>query len=247
MARVVSAATSAFFEAHHRANGVRLHLGAEAPEIDTATTGRITVSCINSLILSGDMLLVGIGATPDVALAQAAGLAVERGVVVDGRLLSADSAVSAIGDCADFPGPDGQRLCLASVQNAVDQAKFVAARIMGAAETYHAVPWFWSDQGADKLQIAGLGDGVDQDIARVDPDGRALSVLRFRHGRLIALETANRPGEHMLARKLLATGSPPSFDELQTCGFDLRALAASGRQTTDENNHNRTAAKEVTA
>jgi 3-phenylpropionate/trans-cinnamate dioxygenase ferredoxin reductase component len=224
MARVVSATASAFFEGRHRAAGVRLHLGVEAPEISMDAAGDITVACANGLTLAGDMLLVGIGAAPDVVLAHAAGLAVERGVAVDMHLLTSDPDISAIGDCAAFPGPDDQRLCLACVQNAVDQAKFVAARIMGAAQAYRAVPWFWSDQGPDKLQIAGLAAVADEDAVRADPDGRAISVLRFRHGRLTALETVNRPGEHMLARKLFDAGDAPDRAALSAVGFDLRAF-----------------------
>src|SRR5690606_18806058 len=97
------------------------------------------------------------------------GLAVERGILVDGLMRTCDPAISAIGDCAEHVDPIyGQRVRLESVQNAVDQGKTVAARLMGQPVPYASIPWFWSTQGSAKLQIAGLALGETDDIVRIE-------------------------------------------------------------------------------
>ena len=95
------------------------------------------------------------------------------------NLLTSDPDISAIGDCALFASPRfGGSLRLESVQNATDHARCVAARLTGDAKTYDGLPWFWSDQGPDKLQIAGLTTGYDRVVVRGDPRaGIVLGVL----------------------------------------------------------------------
>ena len=99
-----------------------------------------------------------------------AGLPVASGIIVNEQLLTSDPDISAIGDCALFASPRfGGSLRLESVQNATDHARCVAARLTGDAKTYDGLPWFWSDQGDDKLQIAGLTTGYDHVVVRGDP------------------------------------------------------------------------------
>ena len=101
---------------------------------------------------------------------------------------------------------------------------------MGHAVPYTAVPWFWSDQGDLKLQIAGLMIGQDAEIVVGDADKPAFSVLGFREGTLIAVESVNRASDHMAARRLLAARSALSPQEAAVPGFDLKAWAtAQGR------------------
>jgi 3-phenylpropionate/trans-cinnamate dioxygenase ferredoxin reductase subunit len=115
------------------------------------------------------------------------------------------------------------RVRIESVQNAIDQARCVAARLVGRPAAYDAVPWFWSDQGPHKLQIVGLASPEDESVVR--GEGEAFSVFRYRKGALCAVESANRAGEHMAARRILATGRPLSPDQAADPAFDLKALA----------------------
>ena len=161
---------------------------------------------------------------PNVELAEAAGLAVANGVVVDERLLTSDPGVSALGDCAAFPTPGGERVRLESVQAAVDHARHIARRLAGGeAAPYAAVPWFWSDQGDLKLQIAGLRLGADRTLTAPAADGRTV-VLSLAGDRLVAVETVNAPAPHMATRRLLA-GPPVTLAEIEAAGFDLPRLA----------------------
>ncbi|MBJ7452906.1 MAG: pyridine nucleotide-disulfide oxidoreductase, partial [Blastococcus sp.] len=138
------------------------------------------------------------------------------------RLLTSDPDISAIGDAASFPSTHtGGRIRLESVQNAVDQARHVAARLLGASVGYDALPWFWSDQGDLKIQIAGLAEPKDSAVELCLTESREKVVLRFRQDRLVAVETVNRPGDHILARRILAGPSVPTSTEASAPGFDL--------------------------
>jgi 3-phenylpropionate/trans-cinnamate dioxygenase ferredoxin reductase subunit len=113
-------------------------------------------------------VLAGVGAAPNEGLARQAGLAVGDGVLVDATLSTSDPRVFAAGDCARFPHPDGTAttLRLESWRNATDQADAVARNMLGHAEPYVPVPWFWSDQYDLGLQIVGLPGSGRVEVAR---------------------------------------------------------------------------------
>lgn len=170
--------------------------------------------------------MAGIGVVPNDALAAAAGLETGNGIVVDAALRTSDPSVLAVGDCASFPSAHtGARIRVESVQNATDQGRHAARTILGAAEPYTDLPWFWSNQGSLRLQIAGLSAPGDQLVTNGDPESGKFSVLCFRDGRLAAVESVNSPGEHLGARKLLAAGISPAPEEVAVPGFSLKALA----------------------
>ena len=170
MARAVTAEISEYFQQRHTAAGIRIHLGVQATAIE-GDGGRVTgVSLSDGRHIPADLVVVGVGVLPNVELAGEAGLPVASGIIVNEQLLTSDPDISAIGDCALFASPRfGGSLRLESVQNATDQARCVAARLTGDAKTYDGLPWFWSDQGDDKLQIAGLTTGYDRVVVRGDP------------------------------------------------------------------------------
>ena len=219
MARAVSEPMSAHFLDLHRAMGTRVLLGATAARILTDAGRAAGVELSDGRQVAGDMVLVATGVRPNVELAQAAGLPCANGILVDAGLATADPAISALGDVAAFPGPLGAPVRLESVQAAVDHARHIARRLVrGDASAYAAVPWFWSDQGSHKLQIAGLLTDADDIVELPQPGGHPV-VLLFRQGRLAAVETINAPAIHMAARRLIGTGK----DRLRDHAFDLRA------------------------
>ena len=224
--RAVSAESAAFLAQAQFERGVQISLLTGATAY-SGSDGRVTgVLTTQGETVPADLVVVGIGVDPNVDLARDAGLAVQDGIVVDQRLLTADSSISAIGDCARFPAAYADcALRLESVQNSVDQARCVAARLSGKPEAYAKVPWFWSDQGPNRLQIAGVASVDDSVVLRGDPAMGKFSVFRFRAGRLSAVESINSAGDHMAARKLLANQTPISPDQAADCSLKLTALA----------------------
>ena len=177
-------------------------------------------------VLPADLALVGVGVTAEDSLAREAGLECANGVVVDAHLATSDPDISAIGDCAAFPNATlGFSTRLESIQNAVDQAKCVAARLAGKPAPYDALAWFWSDQGDLKLMIAGLSHDVDQWVVRGDPATRAFSTFGFRGGKLAVVESVNRAGDHAAAKRIFATGKTMTPEQAADPAFDIRALA----------------------
>ncbi len=226
LGRAVSPATSAFFLEAHQAFGARVLLGVGVAALRERRGALDAVELTDGSVLPADLAVIGIGVLPEDRLARQAGVACANGIVVDEFLATADPLVSAIGDCAAFPNPiTGAPVRLESVQNAVDQARSLARRLVGKPERYAALPWFWSDQGDLKLQIAGLSDGVDRWAPRGDPQSRAFAMFGFRGDALAAVETVNRPGDHMAARRIIGAGLPLSAEQAGDLNFDLRRFA----------------------
>lgn len=204
MARAVSEATGTWFSAAHSTTGVTFSFGDSVSEL-VGERGKVqSVVTAKGHRIPTDLVVTGIGVLPRTELAEAAGLEVDNGVVVDKNLRTSDPYIFAVGDCAVFPSSRSERpVRLESVQNATDQARHVAGCITGEGTEYDQVPWFWSVQGPWKLQIAGLSAGADRTVVREQSDHK-FAVFCYRGDQLVAVETVNHPAVHMTARKLLA-------------------------------------------
>ena len=223
MARAVTAEISAFFHDRHTAAGVRVHLGVQATGIESDGNRVTGISLSDGRHLPADMVVVGVGVLPNVELAAEAGLPVGAGIIVNEQLLTADPNISAIGDCALFASHRfGAPLRLESVQNATDQARCVAARLTGDARTYDGLPWFWSDQGPDKLQIAGLTTGYDRVAVRGDIAAGSFSAFCYKSGQLLGIESVNRGSDHVFGRRCLAANRSITPEQAEDIGFDLK-------------------------
>lgn len=227
MARAVTAEVSDYFQARHREAGIRIHLGVQATSIE-AEGGRVTgVSLSDGRHLPADLVVVGVGVLPNIELAAEAGLPVAAGIIVDEYLSTADPNISAIGDCALFASPRfGGSQRLESVQNATDHARSLAARLTGDRKPYDSHPWFWSDQGDDKLQIAGLTTGYDRVVLRGDPAKKAFSAFCYHGDKLLGIESINRAGDHMFGRRLQAMDRSITPEQAADESFDLKSALA---------------------
>jgi 3-phenylpropionate/trans-cinnamate dioxygenase ferredoxin reductase subunit len=94
---------------------------------------------------------------------------------------------------------------------------------MGREKPFVATPWFWSDQYDVKLQMAGLGEGFDLQVARPHAEN-AFSLFNYRGDRLVSVESVNRPGEHLLARRLLDAGLSPAPEQIADASVELKSL-----------------------
>ncbi|GII84861.1 pyridine nucleotide-disulfide oxidoreductase [Sphaerisporangium siamense] len=224
MARVASPALSEFIARVHTEMGTELRHGQSVVEI-TGTAGAVAaVRTGRGELLETDLVLVCVGAAPADELARRAGITVENGIRVDDRFRTSAPGIWAIGDCASFPDSrSGRRLRLESVQNASAQARVLARVMLGDDVRYSDVPWFWSNQGSIRLQIAGVRFDGDRALSLGDPAGGSFSVLSFREDRLVAVESVNRPRDHVSARRALAKRLSLRPEEV-VAGFDLGDL-----------------------
>jgi 3-phenylpropionate/trans-cinnamate dioxygenase ferredoxin reductase subunit len=217
--------------ARHRAAGVELATGATIAGIGRAGDRHI-IALGDGRRIEADCVIAGIGAAPDIALAEAAGLSIENGIAVDGQLRTSDPHIYAAGDCASFPHPlyDGRRIRLEAWRNAFDQGAFAAKSMLGATEEYQAVPWFWSDQHDLNLQIAGLADEGSDTIGRDLGDGALLLFHLTGDGRLAAASGVGPLGkiarEVRLAEMLIAKRARPDREALASPDVKLKSLLA---------------------
>ena len=226
MARVVSPLISQFYLDLHAGHGVEIVLDAMVSEL-VGSQGRIAgVRTRDGREFTADLVLVGIGVVPNVELAQAAGLEVNGGIVVDACGRTADAAIVAAGDCTARRLDDGSLRRLESVQNALEQGKSAATALLGRERPFNAAPWFWSDQYDVKLQMAGLTAGFDQVVTRGEPEIRKFSAYYFMAGKLVAIDSLNQPGDHMNGRKLFDKGLSPTPAQAADAAFDLNSLLA---------------------
>lgn len=226
MARAVAPAISRWFEQTHRANGVDIRLGTAVSGVDQRGGAVSAVNAVDGTVLESDMVVVGIGVVPNEELAEQAGLRCDNGIVVDEHCRTEADSVYACGDCAAHVNrfADSRQVRLESIQNATDQARTVAAAIAGGHKPYNAVPWFWSDQGAHKLQMAGLAFDADDYIQRGDSTSARFSIFHYRGNRLLAVDSVNESRDHMVARKLIDAGVSPTREQAADADFDLKSL-----------------------
>ncbi|MET3856964.1 3-phenylpropionate/trans-cinnamate dioxygenase ferredoxin reductase subunit [Rhizobium sp. OAE497] len=214
----------------HRGEGIDLRCGA-AIEAVGEETGHAFIKIAGER-LEADLILVGIGAQPNVELAQAAGLAIENGIAVDAHLQTSSPDIYAAGDCCSFPLEiyGGKRVRLESWRNAQEQGNLAAANMMGANEAVSAVPWFWSDQYDLTLQIAGLADGAVTHLRRDLGDGAFILFHLDGEGRLLAasgIGTGNAVARDIrLAEMLIAARAHPDPAALTASNVKLKSLLA---------------------
>ncbi|WP_291828557.1 FAD-dependent oxidoreductase [Bosea sp. (in: a-proteobacteria)] len=217
---------SFYMQGVHERHGVTLRLETSVERIEGEGGTVTAVICADGSRLPCDLVLAAVGAVPNVELAAAAGLAMEDGIAVDAFGRTSDPLIFAAGDCTSHPNVHaGRRLRLSSVQNANDQGRATGCAIAGRAEPYAAVPWFWSDQYDVKLQMVGLGVPGGQAVLRGSPAEGRFSLFRYDGPRLVAIESINRPADHMMGRRLIAAGVSPTPEQAAGPAFDLRSLA----------------------
>lgn len=216
MVRVTGARVAAFLTDLHRSHGVDIRTEAVAQKIVADTDGGVRVILEDGEGVPCDVVLVAVGVVPNVELAENCGLPCDNGIIVDEHGGTEDPAIFAAGDCTNHPNPViGQRMRLESVHNAIEQAKAVAAAIIGSPEPYAQVPWFYSDQYDVKVQTVGLFQGADHVVLRGTPERGQFAVLYLVDDRVVAVDAINSPREFVLGRKLLAAapdGSVPLSD-----------------------------------
>ncbi len=220
--RVAAPETADYFRELHQSRGVTLIEGTGLERLlgETHVTG---ARLADGREIACDLAIVGIGITPETALAEVAGLALENGIQTNAQCQTSDPAIWAAGDCASFPWQGG-RLRLESVPNAIDMAECVADNMLGEAREYHAKPWFWSDQYDVKLQIAGLNAGYDRTILRPGDKPGTQSVWYYKGETLLAVDAMNDARAYMIGKRLVEAGKSPAPETVADPATDLKSL-----------------------
>ena len=225
LARVVSPSISDFYQRVHSERGTQVILNTQVSEIANTDGLATAVRCGDGSEYAADLVVIGIGVIPNQELAQEAGLECSNGIVVDEFAKTSDPNIVSAGDCTFHPNPyANSSIRLESVQNAIDQSKTAAATLVGLEKPYHAVPWFWSDQYDLKLQIVGLSDGADREVLRGSMGDSKFSLFYFKGDKLLAIDSVNSPGDHLLGRKLIGQGIAVGAEQVADSNFDLKSL-----------------------
>lgn len=231
LARAVPTEIADVIEQRHRDEGVDIVLNSNVASVDENGSG-MEVRLADGTAHSGDLVVVGIGAVPNVELAEQAGLAIENGIAVDEYLMTSDPDIFAAGDCCSFPVGlyDGMRVRVESWRSAQDQGTQVAGNILGDRHPFLDIPWFWSDQYDLTLQMAGLATSATRTVRRdvgggafilfhLDDKGRLLAASGIGHGNSVARDIR-------LAEMLITARTCPSMDALASPDKRLKSLLA---------------------
>jgi len=211
--------------ARHVEAGVTMQVGTALKAVETDG-----VLLADGHKVKAEIVVAGIGAAPEIALAQAAGLVIDNGIACDATLMTSDPDIFAAGDCCSFPHGlfGGKRLRLEAWRNATDQANVATENMLGGTKPYMAVPWFWSDQYDLSLQIAGNpADGAE--IVRRQIGEQSFVMFHIDHeGRLVGASGIG-PGNSIardvkLAEMLIGKRASPSPQQLADPAVQLKAL-----------------------
>lgn len=231
LSRAVPAEIAGVVAERHRREGVDLLLDARIASI-AETDGGTTVQLADGSSHSGDVVVVGIGAIPNVELAEQAGLAIDNGIAVDACLATSDPDILAAGDCCSFPAAlyGDTRLRLESWRCAQDQGVLAAGNLLGERHAFTDVPWFWSDQYDLTLQIAGHAASAISTVRRDIADDAFLLFHLDGTGRLVAASGIGKDNavarDIRLAEILINARAHPDTTALSSPQIRLKSLIA---------------------
>jgi 3-phenylpropionate/trans-cinnamate dioxygenase ferredoxin reductase component len=226
--RGVTEAIAKIVHDEHVSQGVTMLCGTGLKAIE-----KDAVHLVDGRVIPADTIVAGIGAAPDVALAEAAGLAIDNGIACNAELQTSDIDIFAAGDCCSFIHHKfgNRRVRLEAWRNAQEQGMIAAENMTGKGRRAEGIPWFWSDQYDLSLQVAGF---ADMGPTRVERRTSANTVVEFHlaeDGKLMGasgIGVGNAIGRDIkLAEMLIAKGAKPDPASLADTSFQLKSLLRS--------------------
>jgi 3-phenylpropionate/trans-cinnamate dioxygenase ferredoxin reductase subunit len=214
-ARALTPEMSAWVHDLHVRNGVDIRLSTGVERF--SGTGKLEqVILADGTAIDCDIAVVGIGLIPNTELAEAAGLDIDNGIVVDEHGRTSHPDIYAAGDVTNHPNPIlGRRIRLESWENAQNQAINAAKAMLGNETPYSEIPWFWSDQYDANIQLMGLPEEWDETAVRGDRGAGEFVEFYLKDGRIQGAAAINNPRDLRFTRRLMMSGKT----------FDAAALA----------------------
>lgn len=226
MGRVLPPAVASYLASVHASRGVEIRTGVALLGFVAREDGGV-IAQTSVGPMEADVVAVGVGSIPNTELAQASGLRVDDGVLVDEFGRTSDERIWAAGDVTRHFNPLlGRHVRLESWKNAQNQAIAVAKAIAGQPVPYAELPWLWSDQYDLNLQLAGLPQGGEQLVWRGTPEEGRFTVLGLIDGRPSFAITLNQAREMRFAQQLIARGAPVDPLQLADVSTPLQRMAA---------------------
>jgi len=201
MARACDEETGALILAEHQHHGVEFSLSATVTQVTPQLDGTIAIETNDGELHVADQVVVGAGIVPDVALAAAAGLAIENGIAVDAQGRTSDPAILAAGDCTRFPGAHGP-VRLENWRHAQDHGAVAGRNAAGGSDAYNPVPSYWSEQYDLYIQGLGWPDPSAQKVRRPMSDKSAL-MLEIKNGAVVYAIGINVQRDLAAVRRLI--------------------------------------------
>ncbi|MFB9927793.1 NAD(P)/FAD-dependent oxidoreductase [Amycolatopsis halotolerans] len=209
----------------HRAHGVDLRLGVQVEHISNGGQGK-RIRLGDGSVLEADAVLAGIGAKPNVELAEAAGLRVDNGVVTDASLRTSDPDIFAAGDVANAYHPFlGKHLRVEHWANALNQPAVAAGGMLGQEESYDELPYFFTDQYDLGMEYLGTIEGHDRVVFRGDVAGREFIAFWLKENRVLAGMNVNVWDVTDPIKALIRSGKAVDPERLADPGVPLEDLA----------------------
>ncbi len=223
--RVLGPEIGVLYRDLHAEHGVDLHLSTHIDEI-VGTVAAQGVRTADGSVIEGDLVVVGVGASPRDELAREAGLSVENGIVVDEFLRTSATDVFAAGDVAATWNPMyNKRIRMEHWANALNQGQTAARNMLGQNTAYAKLPYFYSDQYDLGMEYNGYAADWDRIVLRGDPSGREFLAFWLKGGRVLAAMNANVWDQGDGIKALIRAGATVDADRLADPSVLLAELA----------------------
>lgn len=210
MARVASPATTNFVTQQLTDAGVKFLFNKKIEGFDAVDHRISSVNLEDGTQVKADLVFAGIGATPNVELAEAAGIECDEGICVDQDMRTSDPDIFAIGDCANSDNPFAPgKMRVETVHNATTQAQIAAAAICNKERPIPVPPRFWSDLKDMKVQAVGIAAGYDLVRSDASQGSPSLEVHLKSGDRLVAAELVNLPNRQSALAKAISSRAAP--------------------------------------
>jgi len=193
----------------HRSHGVKFQLGRRV----TAIT-EDTVKLDDGTSINANLVIMGVGVDPNVALAEAAGLSIDDGIVVDDRLRTSAPDIWAAGDTARYPNPDGGHMRVEHWVPAQRQGQTAARNILGHDVAFAVPPFFWSEHYGIRINVVGSLDGWDENVVSGDTEKPDVLVGYRKEGTTMAVASINRDRDNLRAEVALETSDEQGLNNL---------------------------------